>query len=72
MDLEQSLIITYSPKYAAYQKELGENQVKRAMDMLKDGKHKKTRKNPNNLARDLCLCTKGDNTNGCAPLYQRD
>lgn len=49
--LEQRLIITYSPKYVAYQKELREKQVTRAMDMLKDGKHKKTRKNPNDPAR---------------------
>ncbi len=49
--LEQRLIITYSPKYAAYQKELREKQMKRAMDMLKDGNHKKTRKNPNDPAR---------------------
>lgn len=49
--LEQRLIITYSPKYAAYQKELREKQVKRAMDMLKDGRHKKTRRNPNDPAR---------------------
>lgn len=49
--LEQRLIITYSPKYAAYQKELREKQIKRAMDMLKDGNHKKTRKNPNDPAR---------------------
>lgn len=49
--LEQRLIITYSPKYAAYQKKLREKQVTRAMDMLKDGKHKKTRKNPNDPAR---------------------
>lgn len=49
--LEQRLIITYSPKYAAYQKELREKQVKRAMDMIKDGKHKKTKKNPNDPAR---------------------
>ena len=49
--LEQRLIITYSPKYAAYQKELREKQVRRAMDMLKDGNHKKTRKNPNDPAR---------------------
>ena len=49
--LEQRLIITYSPKYAAYQKELREKQVKRAMDMLKEGKHKKTGRNPNDPAR---------------------
>lgn len=49
--LEQRLLITYSPKYAAYQKELREKQVIRAMDMLKNGKHQKTRKNPNDPAR---------------------
>ena len=48
---EQRLIITYSPKYAAYQKELREKQVKQAMDMLKEGKHKKTGRNPNDPAR---------------------
>ena len=49
--LEQRLLITYSPKYASYQKEIREKQVGRALDMLKAGKHKKTRKNPNDPAR---------------------
>lgn len=49
--LENRLIITYSPKYAAYQKEIRAKQVDRAQKMLKDGKHKKTRKNPNDPAR---------------------
>lgn len=49
--LENRLIITYSPKYAAYQKEIRTKQVERAQKMLKDGKHKKTRKNPNDPAR---------------------
>ena len=49
--LEQRLLITYSPKYAAYQKEIREKQVKRASSMLQEGTHKKTRKNPNNPAR---------------------
>jgi len=49
--LEQRLLITYSPKYAAYQKEIREKQVERAVFMLKEGKHKKTRKNPNDPAR---------------------
>ena len=49
--LEQRLIITYSPKYAAYQKNLREKQVERAMAMIKEGKHKKQKKNPNDPAR---------------------
>ena len=49
--LEQRLIITYSPKYAAYQKEIRQKQVERAMAMLKEGNHKKQRKNPNDPAR---------------------
>lgn len=49
--LEQRLLITYSPKYAAYQKKIREKQVERAASMLKEGNHKKTRKNPNDPAR---------------------
>lgn len=49
--LENRLLITYSPKYAAYQKEIRAKQVERALHMLKDGNHKKTSKNPNDPAR---------------------
>lgn len=49
--LENRLLITYSPKYAAYQKEIRTKQVDRVLKMLKDGKYKKTRKNPNDPAR---------------------
>ena len=49
--LENRLLITYSPKYAAYQKEIRAKQVERALRMLKDGNHKKTSKNPNDPAR---------------------
>lgn len=49
--LENRLLITYSPKYAAYQKEIRTKQVERALHMLKDGNHKKTSKNPNDPAR---------------------
>lgn len=49
--LENRLLITYSPKYAAYQKEIRAKQVERALKMLKDGNHKKARKNPNDPAR---------------------
>jgi len=49
--LHQRLIITYSPKYAKYQKSIRENQVERAEKMLASGKTKKQRKNPHDPAR---------------------
>lgn len=49
--LHQRLVITYSPKYAKYQKTIREKQVKRAGTMLASGNTKKTRKNPNDPAR---------------------
>lgn len=49
--LHQRLIITYSPKYAFYQKTLRSKQVERAQKMLDSGKTKKNRKNPNDPAR---------------------
>ncbi len=49
--LHQRLIITYSPKFAAYQKELRSRQVERAEGMVSDGKLKKERRNPNDPAR---------------------
>lgn len=49
--LHQRLIITYSPKYALYQKSIREKQVERAQKMLDSGKTKKNRKNPNDPAR---------------------
>ena len=48
---DQLLIVTYSPKYAAYQKAVRDNQVARAEAMIAAGKHKKQRKNPNDPAR---------------------
>ena len=49
--LHQRLIITYSPKYALYQKSIREKQVDRAQKMLDTGSTKKNRKNPNDPAR---------------------
>jgi len=49
--LHQRLIITYSPKYALYQKSIRNKQVERAQKMLDSGKTKKNRKNPNDPAR---------------------
>lgn len=49
--LHQRLIITYSPKYALYQKSIRSKQVERAQQMLDSGNTKKNHKNPNDPAR---------------------
>ena len=49
--LQQRLIITYSPKYALYQKAIRDKQVERAQQMLNTGTAKKNCKNPNDPAR---------------------
>lgn len=59
-NIDQLLIITYSPKYAAYQKAVRDAQVERAKAMMKNGTLKKNRKNPNDPARFIGkdACTK--------------
>ena len=49
--LHQRMIITFSPKYAAYQKKIREEQVNRALKMISGGKIRRTRKNPHDPAR---------------------
>ena len=49
--LHQRLIITYSPKYASYQKNIREKQIERAKKMIESGSLKKQRKNPDDPAR---------------------
>ena len=49
--LHHRLIVTYSPKYARYQKTIRDAQVERAEKMLSSGKVKKSRRNPNDPAR---------------------
>lgn len=49
--IHQRLIVTYSPKYARYQKTIRDAQVERAENMLDSGKVKKERRNPNDPAR---------------------
>lgn len=51
--LHQRLIITYSPKYAAYQKAVRQEQISRAEKMIAGGPLKKQRKNPNDPARSV-------------------
>lgn len=50
-NLHQRLIVTYSPKYARYQKTIRDAQVERAKKMIQSGSAKKQRKNPNDPAR---------------------
>lgn len=61
--LHQRLIITYSPKYAAYQKAVRAEQVARAEKMVANGSLKRQRKNPNDPARfvnKLAITTEGE------------
>lgn len=59
--IKERLIVTFSPKYALYQKKIRENQIKRAMKMIKNGKLKKARKNPNDPARFIEKITTNEN-----------
>ena len=49
--MHQRLIVTYSPKFARYQKTIRDSQVERAEKMLLSGNVKKERRNPNDPAR---------------------
>lgn len=50
--VKERLIITFSPKYAIYQKNIRNKQIERAQKMINSqGKLKKNRKNPNDPAR---------------------
>ena len=50
--IQERMIITYSPKYAIYQKNIRAAQIQRAENMIhEDGKIKKQRRNPNDPAR---------------------
>lgn len=59
--LHQRLIITYSPKYARYQKSIRDAQVERAEKMIESGNTKKQRKNPNDPARFIGTVAATDN-----------
>lgn len=49
--LHQRLIVTYSPKFARYQKTVRDAQVERAQKLIDSGSIKRNRKNPNDPAR---------------------
>ena len=56
----QIMIVTYSPKYALYQKSIREDQLSRAKKMIESGKKKTERSNPNDPSRFIrkTNCTK--------------
>ncbi len=60
-NLHQRLIVTYSPKYAAYQKNMRQKQIERALKMIKSGNTKKQRKNQNDPARFISKISVTDN-----------
>ena len=50
-DLDETLIVTYSPKYAAYQKRIREGQIERAQKIIHSPGKKKKGKNANDPMR---------------------
>lgn len=51
-NLSETMIVTYSPKYKAYQRKIRQGQIERAEKMINsNGKMKKNRKNPTDPAR---------------------
>ena len=50
-DMDETLIVTYSPKYAAYQRNIREKQIERAQKMIGSPRKKRKGKNPNDPMR---------------------
>lgn len=49
--MDETLIVTYSPKYAAYQRNIRNRQLERAKKMIADGAMSKKTRNPNDPTR---------------------
>lgn len=50
-DMDETVIVTYSPKYRAYQKNIREQQISRAVKMIEQPGKKRRGKNQNDPAR---------------------
>lgn len=50
-DMDETIIVTYSPKYKAYQKKIRNGQIERALKMIKNPSSCKKAKNQNDPAR---------------------
>ena len=63
MDEQETLIVTYSPKYKAYQRAIRQSQVQRAQKILDSPGKKRRGKNPNDPARFIektAICETGE------------
>lgn len=71
--VKERLIVTYSPKYALYQKSIRDKQIQRAANMIQvNGKLKKNRKNPNDPARFIEKITTDKNGEIVEEYYSLD
>ena len=50
-NMDETLIVTYSPKYAAYQRKIRESQIERAQKIIGSSEKKRKGKNPNDPMR---------------------
>ena len=50
-DMDETVVITYSPKYKAYQKKIREHQIERAIKIMQSPSKARKGKNPNDPAR---------------------
>ena len=50
-ELDETLIVTYSPKYKAYQRKIRNRQIERAEKMITSSEKKRKGKSPNDPAR---------------------
>ena len=63
MDEQETLIVTYSPKYKAYQRAIRQSQIQRAQKILDSPGKKRRGKNPNDPARFIektAICETGE------------
>ena len=68
--ISETLIVTYSPKYRAYQAKIRQAQIERAMKMIgKGGKPKKNRKNPNDPARFIRTTAVTENGEAASEIF---
>ena len=68
--ISETLIVTYSPKYRAYQAKIRQAQIERIMKMIgKGGKPKKNRKNPNDPARFIRTTAVTENGEAASEIF---
>ncbi|EFP62786.1 hypothetical protein HMPREF0983_00594 [Erysipelotrichaceae bacterium 3_1_53] len=68
--ISETLIVTYSPKYRAYQAKIRQAQIERAMKMIgKGGKPKRNRKNPNDPARFIRTTAVTENGEAASEIF---